>query len=306
MALRIDPRLPAVWRTPTTLQFGVSAPSVVLEGLDVAGERMLAALSSGISRSGLGMIGRSAGASDAEIDALLTRLQPVLIRDDEPPAHRVVVCGAGRLADRLVIVLAAAGLQVVVAPTVEAAEIADGELAIAVGHYVLDPALHGLWLRRDLAHLPVVYSDLGVAIGPLVVPGETPCLYCLQRHASDADPAWPAISSQLWGRRSPADTELLASEAAAVVAREVVARLRGGAAAASNQLVIDAETGRRSRRDFEIHPECGCVELGRATSTAGSALPSAAARPGSGSEFATGPAISTPRPTTGRAAFSRE
>ena len=293
MALQLDPRFPAVWRNPFSLQFGVSARSVVLHNLDVASERMLAALSSGVSRSGLGMIGRSAGASDAEIDALLAQLEPVLINRVERTAHRVVVVGAGRLAERLVIVLAAAGLHVVVAASVEAAEAAEGALAIAVGHYVLDPALHGLWLRRDVTHLPVVYSDSSIAIGPFVVPGVSACLYCLQRHASDADPAWPAIASQLWGRRSPADTELVASEAAAIVAREVVARLGKPVDSRSDQLVIDAATGARSRREYDIHPDCGCVSL------------SAAAQPGIDSEFATGPATSTPRPTTGTAAFSR-
>ena len=294
MVLRLDPSFPAVWRNPFSLQFGVSAHPVVLSNLDVASERMLAALSSGISRSGLGMIGRSAGASDAEIDTLLSRLEPVLIRTSETPAHRVVVTGEGRLAERLVTVLAAARVQVIVAKSVEAAETAEGELAVAVGHYVLDPALHGLWLRRDVTHLPVIYSDTSIAIGPFVVPGVTACLYCLQRHASDADPAWPAIASQLWGRRSPADGELMASEAAAIVAREVVARLGQPVDARSDQLVIDAATGVRSRREFDIHPDCGCVSL------------SAAVRPGIYSEFATGSATSTPQPTRGTGAFALE
>ena len=297
MVLRLDPRFPAVWRNPFSLQFGVSTPSVVLDNLDDASERMLAALSSGVSRSGLGMIGRSAGASDSEIDLLLARLQPVLVHPVERTTHRVVVTGAGRLAQRLVAVLAAAGLEVAVAATVEAAEVAQGELAVAVGHYVLDPALHGLWLRRDVTHLPVVFSDSSIAIGPFVVPGLTACLYCLQRHASDADPAWPSIASQLWGRRSPADTELMASEGAAIVAREVVARLGEPGPAPTDQLVIDAATGARSRREFVIHPECGCLEFGR---------PNAGAPQGNGSAFATGPAISTPLPTTGIGVFSRE
>ena len=286
-----------MWRNPFSLQFGVSARPVVLDNLDVASERMLAALSSGVSRSGLGMIGRAAGATDAQIDALVAHLQPVLVSPVESEAKRVVVVGAGRLAERLVTVLAAAGLQVVVAASVEAAEVAEGDLAVAVGHYVLDPALHGLWLRRDVTHLPVVYSDTSIAIGPFVVPGVSACLYCLQRHASDADPAWPAIASQLWGRRSPADTELMASEAAAIVAREVVSRLGGSRAGRSSQLVIDVATGVRSWREFEFHPDCGCVAFATAN---------AAARPGSGSEFGIGPATSTPLPTTGRAAFARE
>ena len=52
MVLRLDPQLPVVWRTPTSIQFGVTRPSVVLHDLDLAGEKMIAALTAGVSRSG--------------------------------------------------------------------------------------------------------------------------------------------------------------------------------------------------------------------------------------------------------------
>lgn len=261
MVLRLNPQLPVVWRTPTSMQFGVSTPPVVLNDLDLATEKLIAALSSGISRSGLGMIGRSAGASDAQIDALLDHLAPVLLQPPRVQHSTVVVTGVGRLADRTVAVLAAAGTPVVVARTPDEAERASCTLAIAIGHFVLDPGYYGLWLRRDLPHLPVVLGDSSVAVGPFIEPGSTACLYCLQRHANDADSAWPAIASQLWGRRSALDTELVASEVAAIVARFALARLQGDAASASDQLVIDGATGQQSRRDFAVHPDCGCLEL---------------------------------------------
>ena len=293
MVLRLDPQLPVVWRTPTSLQFGVTRPPVLLEAISLASEKMIAALSAGISRSGLGMIGRSNGATDAQIDTLLDLLRPALLTSNEAPAHTVVIAGVGRFAELLAELLGSAGIRVLVARTVEAAEAATGDIAIAVGHFVLDPALYGLWLRRDTPHLPVVLSDSCVTIGPVVRPGSSACLYCLQRHASDADPAWPAIASQLWGRRSPADTALLASEAAAIVARDVLARLAGRDGDGSNQLIIDAATGARSSRTFPIHPDCGCLEFGATN---------AAARPESGSPTATG----LLPPTRGTAAFAHE
>ncbi len=261
MVLRLDPQRPVVWRTPTSLQIGVTRPSVVLHDLDAASEHMIAALGAGISHSGLVMIARSAGATESQADALLTRLRPALIAERPPAIAPVVVAGSGLLADRLVALLAGAGVPVQLARSSAAAEAAQAGFAVVIGHYVLDPALHGLWLRRDVPHLPVILGDTGVAIGPLVEPGRTACLLCLQRHASDADPAWPAIASQLWGRRSPAETELVASEAAAIVARLVIARGRGEAAAASDQLVIDAATGEHSRVAYDVHPECGCLRL---------------------------------------------
>lgn len=260
MVLRLDPQLPVVWRTPTSIQFGVTRPTVVLHDLDPASERMIAALGPGISRSGLVMVARSAGATETDADALLTRLRPALLPTRPPAIAPVVVAGSGLLADRLSALLAGAGVPVLLARDTAAAEAAQAGFAVVIGHYVLDPALHGLWLRRDVAHLPVILGDASVAIGPLVEPGRTACLLCLQRHATDADPAWPAIASQLWGRRSPAETELVASEAAAIVARLVIARGRGESVPA-DQLLIDAVSGEHRRSAFEPHPQCGCLAL---------------------------------------------
>lgn len=254
MVLRLDPQLPVVWRTPTSIQFGVTRPSVVLHDLDSAGERMIAALTAGVSRSGLVMIARAAGASESAVDALLTRLRPVMLRPSPPARAPIVIAGSGLLADRLAGLLAGAGVPLLLARTAAAAEAAEAGFAIAIGHYVLDPALHGLWLRRDVAHLPVVLGDSSVAIGPLVEPGRTACLFCLQRHATDADPAWPAIASQLWGRRSPAETELVASEVAAMVARMVLT-----SSATSDQILVEVESGRQTRQAFAAHPNCGCL-----------------------------------------------
>ena len=256
MVLRLDPQRPLVWRSPTSLQFGVTRPTVVMRDLDLASEKLISALAAGISRSGLDMVARSAGLNSTAVDALLARLQPVMLREGPPAPAPVVVAGTGLLADRVTALLAGAGVPVLLARTVAAAEATQASFAIVIGRYVLEPEFHGLWLRRDVAHLPVVLGDSSVAIGPLVVPGRTACLYCLQRHATDADPAWPAIASQLWGRPSPAETELVASEAGAIVARLV---LSGGEA--STRVVIDAETGEHSEERFEVHPDCGCGGL---------------------------------------------
>ena len=256
MVLRLVPQLPVVWRTPTSIQFGVTRPSVVLHDLDLASEKMIAALTAGVSRSGLTMIARAAGATEAAADALLAQLRPVMLRPSPPAPAPVVIAGSGLLADRLAGLLAGAGVPLLLARTPAAAEASDASFAIAIGHYVLDPALHGLWLRRDVAHLPVVLGDSSVAIGPLVEPGRTACLYCLQRHASDADPAWPAIASQLWGRRSPAETELVASEVAAIVARLVLS-----GSPVSDQISVDAATGVQTLQSFAAHPDCGCLFL---------------------------------------------
>ena len=258
MVLQLDPSIPLVWRTPTSLQLGVSTPVVVVFDVDLATERMIAALTAGVTRSGLGMIGRSAGATEERIEQLLGDLSPALLHDAAAARWRVVIAGRGRTADRIGRLLSASGFDVVVARDAASAEQQPCDVAIAVGDYVLDPALHGLWLRRDLPHLAVVLGDAAVTIGPVIEPGSGPCLYCLQRHATDADPAWPAIATQLWGRSSPADTELVASEVAALVTRLTLSRMTGGASPAT-QHRLDTATGSLGSRRVEPHPECGCL-----------------------------------------------
>jgi bacteriocin biosynthesis cyclodehydratase domain-containing protein len=97
-----------------------------------------------------------------------------------------------------------------------------------------------------------------VRIGPLIEPGRGPCLYCLHRARVDADAAWPAIASQLWGRRSRLETALVCAEAAALASRLVLSRLRDGASTTATALDLDAASGRTVERPFHAHPQCGC------------------------------------------------
>lgn len=278
MVLRLDPRLPVVWRSPTSLQLGVTRPPVVLQAVTTAEEHLLAALAGGIGRSGLGMIGRSAGATDDDIERFLTRVSPALIADAPTPRRRLLVTGTGRTADALARLLAGAGHTVRVARDAASAATSDpSDLAVVTGGFVLDPELHGLWLRRDTPHLAVVFDDRGVTIGPLVIPGRGACLYCLQLHRTDADPAWPAIASQLWGSRAAGETELLAAEAAVITTRLVQSHLRG-AASSTTQIRLDAATGEQSQVAVAPHPECGCYEPWRQNGDTSAATPPAASR----------------------------
>lgn len=57
----------------------------------------------------------------------------------------------------------------------------DPGLVITVGTHL--PRLRAMdWLRRSIAHLPVIARSGSVAIGPMVVPGAGPCLTCIRLH----------------------------------------------------------------------------------------------------------------------------
>jgi bacteriocin biosynthesis cyclodehydratase domain-containing protein len=251
MVVHIDPRVPLVWRDPTSMQFGIDRPRVILRDVDATTERMIAALVAGVSRTGLTMIGGQRAAP------LLEALAPVL---ETPlgPKPRVVVVGRTVVADRVAGLLAAASCDVDRRATAAAAEDVDAALGIAIGEFVLDPQLHGLWLRRDVPHLPVVVGDQFVTIGPVVEPGDGPCLHCMHLWRRDSDAAWPAIVAQAWGRIAPID-ETAISEAAAAIARVALARVHGDPMPAERRM-IRLSTGETSSERVAVHPECECSD----------------------------------------------
>jgi bacteriocin biosynthesis cyclodehydratase domain-containing protein len=259
MVLKLDPGIPLVWRDPFNLQFGVDPARLVLREVTNAQEHMIAALATGVSRSGLSMIAQSAGGDEREVEKLLAALAPSLLAttlDYVRPAVSIV--GSGSTVDRIASAIAETGALVEVGPTVSDTPC---DFGISVGHFVLEPQTYGFWLRRDLPHLAVTFGVGQATVGPLIEPGAGPCLYCLEHHRRDLDPSWAAISSQLWGRRSSAETPLLSREVAALASRLVFRRLEigrqaGGGAATSFRL--SARTGDVTRREWMPHPDCGC------------------------------------------------
>jgi bacteriocin biosynthesis cyclodehydratase domain-containing protein len=260
MVLKLDPRIPIVWRNPDTLQVGVDAPLMVFTDVTIAEQRVIAALVGGVSRSGLDMISRSGGGVD--LDGLLAGLEPALIKPRPATSIAVTIEGTGPTAEEITRLLGHL--------VQDAATATPGTgFAVIVADHVIDPRQHGGWLRRDIPHLPVVFGDLTVRIGPLVEPGSGPCLYCLELHRTDADPAWPAIAAQLLGRRSATETLLVAREVAAMATRVVLERIERGAAegsslSGSSSIDLDVHTGARTVRSWARHPDCGCSGLGAA------------------------------------------
>ena len=299
MTLRLNPRYPLVWRTPDTIQIGIDHPLVVISQVGAGLEHVLAALVSGVPHSGAMMLGRRAGTPEAATLALLESLRPALIvtaergpwsTDAEPvpvaasPRSAALVCvdGDGPTALRIGALLRDLGL-LVVGPAHEPARPHRAAvnpaapnppaLAVIIGHYALEPARHGRWLRGDVPHLPVVFSDSEVRVGPLVEPGVGPCLYCLELAHLDSDPAWPAIACQLLTRTAPTETRRLGIDVAARVAGLVQDRLDTGRSGLTRtSLVLDVTTGAIRRREHRPHERCGCRSLpGTVTARAGNA-----------------------------------
>jgi bacteriocin biosynthesis cyclodehydratase domain-containing protein len=274
MILRLDPGIPLVWRTPDSLQLGIDRPLAVFTGVTPALEQVVAALRIGIPPSAALLIGEDAGAYPAEINALLRVLRPALLRVPAPgrssrpaatAAEPSIVCvdGNGPTAERIADMLKDLGFEVEAAAAgTEAGAETGAALAVIVGHYVLEPERHGHWLRRDIPHLPVLFSDSQIRLGPLVEPGIGPCLYCLELRHVDDDPAWPAMAVQLVNREARTENVRNSLETATRVAGIVADRLDAGRnGLAATTLLIDAQTRRVKRRANLPHERCGCRSL---------------------------------------------
>lgn len=121
-------------------------------------------------------------------------------------------------------------------------------------------------VRYRITHLVVVLDEESVRIGPLVVPGQTPCIGCADLHRASWDPAWPALVPQFGRtvRPRPLDSVTLTQHAAAV---EVAATCLGVGDPGSrpNQIrTLGPDRRIRVTGQAAFHPRCACALLSAA------------------------------------------
>ncbi len=135
-------------------------------------------------------------------------------------------------------------------------------LAVLVGS-TADPAeLAALrYAGRRVPHLVVAVHDGVASVGPLVRPGVTACLGCVERHRTDRDPAWPALSAQLATGTTGDDPReaALAVLATGYAALQALAEIDGGTPEVLGATVDWSPTAAARRRTWTPHPLCGCV-----------------------------------------------
>jgi len=135
------------------------------------------------------------------------------------------------------------------------------DLAVLADGY--PPGLSAALLADGIVHLAASANEAIGVVGPLVDPGETACLDCVDLARADRDPAWPLILAQLAGpdTRPAACNAALATAVAAQAAAQVLAVLDGAgpAEAVRNgtlELVLPGWQWRR--RSWQPHARCRC------------------------------------------------
>jgi len=114
-------------------------------------------------------------------------------------------------------------------------------------------------VRCRVAHLVVVLDGDVVRIGPLVVPGRTPCVSCTDLHRATWDPGWLALVPQ-FGRAIQHSAPNLAQHVAAV---EVAALCLALADRPPDNRIRTVGPDRRVRvaGHAAFHPRCACALL---------------------------------------------
>jgi bacteriocin biosynthesis cyclodehydratase domain-containing protein len=132
----------------------------------------------------------------------------------------------------------------------------------ALAVHAPDPVATEPLLASGTPHLFAgVVEGTGV-VGPLVLPGETACAGCLDRHRSDRDETWPRLVAQ-WrsgrARQGQACDLALASAVASLAAGHVLAFLDGQSPASAGAR-WEASVPRLDwhARPVWAHPDCLC------------------------------------------------
>lgn len=263
---RLDPAHPPLWRTPSSLQFGVD-PLVVVNDPAPWQQRLVRELELGMPDTAVVPFAVAAGASSPAAERFVAQLEPVLAHSAEPP--HAVLQSAGEVPVAHVTAVAnamkAAGCDAEHAHRFDppGAAGSDASPLVVIAHRLVPPAFVAGLMSDDRAHLPIVLSPHRVQIGPLVVPGETACLSCLAAHRRDDDPVWPVIAAQLVGR-PPADIDDALLSESGIVAARLLSR-----GATGRSLTLFAGSLRRDEEQHRWHEECRCRSLSGNETAAG-------------------------------------
>ena len=135
------------------------------------------------------------------------------------------------------------------------------DLAVLAGNHDLEIA--SALVRERVPHLAASAGEAIGVVGPLVVPGQSACLRCLDLARTDRDPAWPLILAQLAGQQPDpiACDALLAAAVAAQASAQALAFIdrpaeAGAALNGTLELVLPAWQWRR--RTWPPHRDCDC------------------------------------------------
>ena len=252
---------PLVWRTPHSIQIGIDEPRLIIDDIPDTAAPLIQALRDGISEEGVSILAKQLRLSPSVATDIIRSCAPAFEPDPTPSPVTTTVLGNSRVSVALSGLLEQWGAKA--SHTTSFPLPAHPGIVVLVGEYVADPSWNAHITHTSTGHLPVVFSDLSITAGPVITPGVTPCLACLELWHRDAEPEWLSVGSQLWSTPAPTATAQGAHHAAALCALLLGLMGQPGLVAPSHGLVLSTrlDTGETTRRRVEFHPDCRCRGL---------------------------------------------
>jgi hypothetical protein len=183
-------------------------------------------------------------------------------------AAQVTVHGQGRLGAAIARILRTSGIgQVVLANAAGPASASSASYPTRPDLMVLTgqrpPEFQDALIRDQVPHLAVSASEAIGVVGPLVIPGSSACLRCLDLIRAERDPAWPLILAQLAGRQPDplgCDAPLAAAVAAQAAFQALALIDRPGLvhAVTNGTLELVLPGWQWRRRTWPPQPRCSC------------------------------------------------
>ncbi len=195
-------------------------------------------------------------------------------------AASVQIYGAARISPAIASLLAAAGVgRVTEAEVGELTTTGNGRVTraeapdygagagspdLAVLTSRVPAGLAARLMHDRVPHLAASATEAIGMVGPLVLPGRTACLRCLEHIRADNDPAWPLILAQLAGRPADplgCDTVLTAAVAAQAAGQALtyLDRSTPSSAAVNGTLELVLPGWQWRRRTWLPHFACVCA-----------------------------------------------
>lgn len=134
------------------------------------------------------------------------------------------------------------------------------DLAVQFSWGIPDPVSAQQAMQTNQPFLAVVAGHDFVEVGPLVVPGLTPCTSCIALHQSTEVTNLAERAAHLHWVKFPRVETALAGAGAAIAAAQALAFLDRRTLNPGNVTRVSVD-GTVSTRHFEIHPECDCSYL---------------------------------------------
>jgi hypothetical protein len=112
-------------------------------------------------------------------------------------------------------------------------------------------------------HIAVSFDTEFASISPMIIPGQTACLFCLDSMRTKQDSNWPVLASQLIASQKKFDDAASQLFTAGVVIQKILSRIDKVAGFEQSEenlsgYRMNLKSGEITEFIWPKHPACGC------------------------------------------------